>query len=49
MRSRRSYTSRERSEPCWGKTPSFFALDPSGASLDAANQATDTIVSCRID
>jgi 6-phosphogluconolactonase len=36
-------------EPTRGKTPRFFALDPSGAFLHAANQDSDTIVAFRVD
>ena len=36
-------------EPTQGKTPRFFALDPSGTSLYAANQDSDTIVAFRVD
>lgn len=36
-------------ESSQGKTPRFFALDPSGTFLYAANQASDTIVCFRID
>ena len=32
-----------------GKTPRFFALDPSGLFLYAANQGSDTIVCFRVD
>ena len=36
-------------EPTQGKTPRFFALDPSGTFLYAANQDSDTIVTFRVD
>jgi 6-phosphogluconolactonase len=32
-----------------GKQPRFFALDPSGSILYAANEASDTIVPFRIN
>lgn len=35
--------------PTQGKTPRFFALDPSGTRLYAANQDSDTIVAFRVD
>ncbi len=35
--------------PSGGATPRFFALDPSGASLAAANQDSDTIVTFWVD
>ena len=31
------------------RAPCFFALDPSGAFLYAANQGSDTIVTFRVD
>jgi 6-phosphogluconolactonase len=36
-------------EPTRGKTPRFFALDPAGSFLYAANQDSDTIVAFRVD
>ena len=36
-------------EPTQGKTPRFFALDPSGARLYVANQDSDAIVAFRVD
>jgi len=36
-------------EPTQGKTPRFFAIEPSGTFLYAANQNSDTIVTFRID
>jgi 6-phosphogluconolactonase len=36
-------------EPTLGETPRFFALDPTGALLYAANQDSDTIVAFRVD
>ena len=36
-------------EPTQGKTPRNFAIDPTGTFLLAANQATDTIITFRID
>jgi 6-phosphogluconolactonase len=35
--------------PTQGRTPRFFAFDPSGAFLQAANQGSDTIVIFRVD
>ena len=32
-----------------GKTPRFFAIEPSGAALYAANMDSDTIVTFRVD
>jgi 6-phosphogluconolactonase len=32
-----------------GKTPRFFALDPSGRSMFVANEESDSIVTCRIE
>ena len=37
------------SESTQGRSPRFFALDPSGAFLYAANQNSDTIVSFSVD
>ncbi|MGZ8156334.1 MAG: lactonase family protein, partial [Burkholderiales bacterium] len=36
-------------EPTRGKGPRFFALDPSGSFLYAANEFSDTIVTFRVD
>ena len=36
-------------EPTQGKTPRFFAIEPSGAVLYAANMDSDTIVAFRVD
>ena len=36
-------------EPTQGKTPRFFALDPAGTHLYAANQNSDTVVIFRVD
>jgi len=36
-------------ESTQGKVPRFFALDPSGTFLYAANQNSDTIVTFRVD
>jgi 6-phosphogluconolactonase (cycloisomerase 2 family) len=36
-------------EPTQGKTPRFFAIEPSGTFLYAANQNSDTIVTFRLD
>jgi 6-phosphogluconolactonase (cycloisomerase 2 family) len=36
-------------EPTQGKTPRFFAIEPSGTFLYAANQDSDTIVAFRVD
>jgi 6-phosphogluconolactonase len=36
-------------EPTQGKTPRFFAIEPSGALLYAANMDSDTIVVFRVD
>jgi len=36
-------------EPTQGKTPRFFAIEPSGALLYAANMDSDTIVAFRVD
>ena len=35
--------------PTQGKTPRFFALDPSGRFLYVANQNSDTIVAFRVE
>ena len=36
-------------EPTQGKTPRFFAIEPSGTVLYAANMDSDTIVAFRVD
>jgi 6-phosphogluconolactonase (cycloisomerase 2 family) len=36
-------------ESTQGKTPRFFAIEPSGTYLNAANQDSDTIVTFRVD
>jgi len=36
-------------EPTQGEKPRFFALDPKGTFLYAANQDSDTIVCFRVD
>ena len=36
-------------EPTQGTQPRYFALSPDGSLLYAANQATDTIVTFRVD
>jgi 6-phosphogluconolactonase len=36
-------------EPTQGRVPRFFALDPSGGFLYAANQNSDTIVAFAVD
>ena len=36
-------------EPTQGETPRFFAIEPSGAILYAANMDSDTIVAFRVD